>query len=53
MCHYTTPFAAITVLIRPRVYPQTQTLEQKDTQMCACTHAQLQQLAALLYVDHT
>lgn len=27
MCHYTTPFAAITGLIRPRVYPQTQTLE--------------------------
>lgn len=37
-CHYTTPIAAITVLIRPQVYPQTQTLEQTDTEMCSNTH---------------
>lgn len=33
MCHYTTPFAAITLLIRPQVYPQTQTLEQTDAEI--------------------
>lgn len=26
MCHYATPFAAITAVIRPQVYPPTQTL---------------------------
>lgn len=36
-CHYTTPFAAITVLIRPQVYAQTQTLEKTDRE--ACSHA--------------
>ncbi len=39
MCHYTTPFAAITALIRPQVYPQTQTLEQTGAEMCSHTDA--------------
>lgn len=27
MCHYATPFAAITAVIRPQVYPPTQILQ--------------------------
>lgn len=30
MCHYATPFAAITAVIRPQVYPPTQTLRHRS-----------------------
>lgn len=57
MCHYTTPIAAITVLIRPQVYPQTQTLEQTDTGACAHagtrTRLQLWRLAVLCWLHLT
>lgn len=47
MCHYTSPFAAITVLIRPQVYPQTQTLEQTDTETCSNTHTHARSVTAI------
>lgn len=34
MCHYATPFAAITAVIRPQVYPPTQTLRHGGGHYC-------------------